>query len=96
MQTALDLFQTLSEPDWCDFWTISDRGVFSESDFSHGWPQCGNCPRGVLTPQQRFVPEPGFWCNNAIVDGRVAGHLGAADSLKTSSIHVCICPHFGM
>ncbi len=30
------------------------------------------------------------------VDGRVAGHLGAADGLKTSSIHVCICPYFGM
>ncbi len=26
----------------------------------------------------------------------VAGHLGAADGLKTSSIHVCVCPHFGM
>ncbi len=31
-----------------------------------------------------------------IFDGRVAGHLGAADGLKTSSIHVCVCPHFGM
>ncbi len=30
------------------------------------------------------------------VNGRVAGHLGAADGLKTSSIHVCIGPHFGM
>ncbi len=30
------------------------------------------------------------------IDGRVAGHLGAADGLKTSSIHVCVCPHFGM
>ncbi len=29
-------------------------------------------------------------------DGRVAGHLGAAVGLKTLSIHVCICPHFGM
>ncbi len=26
----------------------------------------------------------------------VAGHLGAAVGLKTLSIHVCICPHFGM
>ncbi len=31
-----------------------------------------------------------------LVDGRVAGHLGAADGLKTLSIHVCVCPHFGM
>ncbi len=31
-----------------------------------------------------------------VIDGRVAGHLGAADGLKTLSIHVCICPHFGM
>ncbi len=31
-----------------------------------------------------------------IVDGRVAGHLGAANGLKTLSIHVCVCPHFGM
>ncbi len=36
-----------------------------------------------------------------IIDGRAAGHLGAAyldaaNGLKTSSIHVCICPHFGM
>ncbi len=30
------------------------------------------------------------------VDGRVAGHLGAAVGLKTHSIHVCVCPHFGM
>ncbi len=30
------------------------------------------------------------------VDGRVAGHLGAAVGLKTLSIHVCVCPHFGM
>ncbi len=31
-----------------------------------------------------------------LVDGRVAGHLGDAVGLKTLSIHVCICPHFGM
>ncbi len=31
-----------------------------------------------------------------VFDGRVAGHLGAADGLKTLSIHVCVCPHFGM
>ena len=31
-----------------------------------------------------------------VVDGRVAGHLGAADGLKTLSIHACVCPHFGM
>ncbi len=31
-----------------------------------------------------------------LIDGRVAGHLGAAVGLKTLSIHVCICPHFGM
>ncbi len=31
-----------------------------------------------------------------IFDGRVAGHLGAAVGLKTLSIHVCVCPHFGM
>ena len=31
-----------------------------------------------------------------LVDGRIAGHLGAAVSLKTLSIHVCICPHFGI
>ncbi len=30
------------------------------------------------------------------VDGRVAGHLGDAVGLKTLSIHVCVCPHFGM
>ncbi len=29
-------------------------------------------------------------------DGRVAGHVGAVDGSKTSSILVCICPHFGM
>ncbi len=27
---------------------------------------------------------------------RVAGHLGPAVGLKTLSIHVCVCPHFGM
>ncbi len=31
-----------------------------------------------------------------VIDGRVAGHLGPAVGLKTLSIHVCICPHFGM
>ncbi len=31
-----------------------------------------------------------------LVDGRVAGHLGPAVGLKTLSIHVCVCPHFGM
>ena len=31
-----------------------------------------------------------------LVDGRVAGHLGDAVGLKTLSIHVCVCPHFGM
>ena len=31
-----------------------------------------------------------------LVDCRVAGHLGDAVGLKTLSIHVCICPHFGM
>ncbi len=31
-----------------------------------------------------------------IVDGRGSGHLGPAVGLKTLSIHVCICPHFGM
>ncbi len=31
-----------------------------------------------------------------VIDGRVAGHLGAVDGLKTSSIHVCVCPLFGM
>ncbi len=39
--------------------------------------------------QHCVEPEP-------FVDGRVAGHLGAADGLKTLSIHVCVCPHFGM
>ncbi len=33
---------------------------------------------------------------DALVDGRVAGHLGTAVGLKTLSIHVCIYPHFGM
>ncbi len=32
----------------------------------------------------------------AIFDGLVAGHRGAADGLKTSNIHVCVCPHFGI
>ncbi len=31
-----------------------------------------------------------------VFDGRVADHLGDAVSLKTLSIHVCICPNFGM
>ncbi len=35
-------------------------------------------------------------CVCAFVNGCVAGHLGAANDLKTSSIHVCICPHFGI
>ncbi len=34
--------------------------------------------------------------NKALIDGRVAGHLGAAVGKKTLSIHVCVCPHFGM
>ncbi len=34
--------------------------------------------------------------DSVVVDGRVAGHLGAAVGLKTLSIHVCICPHFGI
>ncbi len=31
-----------------------------------------------------------------VIDGRVAGHLGATDGLKTQGIHMCICPHFEM
>ncbi len=31
-----------------------------------------------------------------LFDGRVAGHLGPTVGLKTLSIHVCVCPHFGM
>ncbi len=31
-----------------------------------------------------------------LVDGRGSGHLGPAVGLKTLSIHVCVCPHFGM
>ncbi len=34
--------------------------------------------------------------NFLLFDGRVAGHLGDAVGLKTLSIHVCVCPHFGM
>ncbi len=30
------------------------------------------------------------------VDGHGSGHLGPAVGLKTLSIHVCVCPHFGM
>ncbi len=30
------------------------------------------------------------------IDGRGSGHLGPAVGLKTLSIHVCVCPHFGM
>ncbi len=37
-----------------------------------------------------------FFRLGILVDGLVAGHLGAAVGLKTLSIHVCICPHFGM
>ncbi len=36
------------------------------------------------------------WVIWAVVDGHVAGHLGPTVGLKTLSIHVCICPHFGM
>ncbi len=39
--------------------------------------------------QKSFLPM-------SLVDGRVAGHLGPAVGLKTLSIHVCVCPHFGM
>ncbi len=28
-----------------------------------------------------------------VIDSRVVGHLGAASDLKTSSIHVCLCPY---
>ncbi len=31
-----------------------------------------------------------------LIDGRGSGHLGPAVGLKTLSIHVCVCPHFGM
>ncbi len=31
-----------------------------------------------------------------LFDGRGSGHLGPAVGLKTLSIHVCVCPHFGM
>ncbi len=34
--------------------------------------------------------------HSTLIDGRVASHLGDAVSLKTLSIHVCICPYFGM
>ncbi len=46
---------------------------------------------GWVQPSERLMPRVLF-----LIDGRIAGHLGAADSLKTSSIHVCVCPHFGM
>ncbi len=39
-----------------------------------------------------LTPNPDL----TLVDGRIAGHLGAADGLKTLSIHMCVCPHFGM
>ncbi len=35
-------------------------------------------------------------CEENLVDGRVAGHLGASDGLKTLSLHVCVCLHFVM
>ncbi len=31
-----------------------------------------------------------------IIDGRGSGYLGPAVGLKTLSIHVCVCPHFGI
>ncbi len=34
--------------------------------------------------------------NTLIFDGRGSIHLGPAVGLKTLSIHVCVCPHFGM
>ena len=36
------------------------------------------------------------WGRSFIFDGRVAGHQGDTVGLKTLSIHVCVCPHFGM
>ncbi len=41
-------------------------------------------------------PETFAMCVSLLIDGRVAGHLGDAVGLKTLSIHVCVCPHFGM
>ncbi len=43
------------------------------------------------TLKLQLFPQPA-----QVVDGRVAGHLGDAVGLKTLSIHVCVCPHFGM
>ncbi len=56
--------------------------------------QTGNCfDRSLLLSQTSFQLAGGL---HIIIDGRVAGHLGAADGLKTLSIHMCVCPHFGI
>ncbi len=62
-------------------------GLLSYLLFLHGLQdaQTGSQLRSGLRSGERVL-----------VDGRVAGHLSAADGLKTSSIHVCVCPHFGM
>ncbi len=49
---------------------------------------------GDFVNQRALSLAPDQACQ--FVDGRVAGHLGDAVGLKTFSIHVCICPHFGM
>ncbi len=43
-------------------------------------------------------PQLCLWWSkcDGLIDDRAAGHLGAADGLKTLRIHVCVCPHFGM
>ncbi len=58
--------------------------------------ECPSCGGGHTTRQLKHWNVLYFPRLFKIIDGRVAGHLGAADGLKTLSIHVCVCPHFGM
>ncbi len=56
------------------------------------------CPPPRTGPLLVSMGESGkhFEFPKSFFDGRGSGHLGPAVGLKTLSIHVCVCPHFGM
>ncbi len=102
--TCLDCCTLLTEPRLTRMFSTrpflpsfapSTRDFAEETGSTSGQGQCRSpcfTPR-VTTMWLTLFP---LLCPRSLVDGRVAGHLGAADGLKTSSIHVCVCPHFGM
>ncbi len=66
-----------------------------------GWGEVGNInleaePKIYDRNVWLVVVQKGEGNLKTLIDGRGSGHLGPTVGLKTLSIHVCICPHFGM